>query len=342
LLKRIASTVLLMALPAAAENLIRLRARSIHPLTESRPVAGRHFILQFPDYPGPAVRAALQQRQIRVLGYVPDNALMVSSDNPPDLGRLGASWAGSLLASEKLSPDLDAGPRNAFLVMMQPDVAQDIARQLFRSRGFVILDQPGLLPGHFAVIGPYRGIYSLAASDEVAYIMPPSNDLLSGQPVMACAGPVTQAGPVGQYATVGSGWPKDAAGSTTTLSYTFEALTSKLDAGAQESEITRALEQWSAYTNVTLVPGSNPGGTRTVDIKFASGAHGDGYPFQPSGSVLAHTFYPVPLNAEPIAGDMHFNTDEGWQIGANTDVFSVALHEAATHSGWDIAIIPPP
>lgn len=322
-----ASAVLFLAIPAAAVGPIRLRTRTIDPLAAARPVAGRHFILQFPDYPGPAVRDFLQQRGIRVLGYVPDNALMVASDTPPDLGQLGATWAGSLEASEKLSPYLDAGPRNAFVVMMHPDVPPDAARQLLRSRGFVILDQPGLLPEHFVVIGPHRAIYSLAISDDVAYIMPPSNDLLSGQPVMACAGPVAEAGSIGQYVTAGSGWPKDVAGGMT-LNYTFEAFSSKLDAGAQESEIARALTQWTAYANVTFAPGANPAGARTVDIKFARGAHGDGYPFDGPGGVLAHTFYPVPLNPEPIAGDMHFDADESWKIGANTDVFSVALHEA--------------
>jgi hypothetical protein len=101
-----------------------------------------------------------------------------------------------------------------------------------------------------------------------------------------------------------------------------------LDAGAQESEIARALTQWTAYANVTFAPGANLAGARTVDIKFARGVHGDGYPFDGPGGVLAHTFYPVPLNPEPIAGDMHFDSDESWKIGANTDVFSVALHEA--------------
>jgi hypothetical protein len=43
--------------------------------------------------------------------------------------------------------------------------------------------------------------------------------------------------------------------------------------------------------------------------------------------VLAHTFYPYPLNPEPIAGDQHFNNDQSWKIGADTDIFSVALHE---------------
>src|SRR3974390_574405 len=101
-----AGAILFIAIPAAAPNMIRLRTRTIDPLAAARPVAGRHFILQFPDYPGPAVRDFLQQRGIRLLGHVPDNALMVASDTPPHLGQPGATWAGSLEASEKLSPYL--------------------------------------------------------------------------------------------------------------------------------------------------------------------------------------------------------------------------------------------
>jgi hypothetical protein len=79
---------------------------------------------------------------------------------------------------------------------------------------------------------------------------------------------------------------------------------------------------------VNFVASTNPDGATTLDIQFASGAHGDGYPFQLNGSALAHTFYPIPLNPEPIAGDMHLNADENWQIGSDIDLFSVALHEA--------------
>jgi hypothetical protein len=62
-------------------------------------------------------------------------------------------------------------------------------------------------------------------------------------------------------------------------------------------------------------------------VLFASGAHGDAYPFDGPGGVLAHTFYPVPSNPEPIAGDMHFDNDESWNIGADVDLYSIALHE---------------
>jgi hypothetical protein len=44
--------------------------------------------------------------------------------------------------------------------------------------------------------------------------------------------------------------------------------------------------------------------------------------------VLAHTFYPVPVTPESIAGDMHLNADENWHVGDDLDIYSVALHEA--------------
>src|SRR5207237_4093906 len=79
---------------------------------------------------------------------------------------------------------------------------------------------------------------------------------------------------------------------------------------------------------------------RTVNILFASGEHGDGYPFDGPGRVLAHTFYPSPPNPEPLAGDMHFDDAESWRIGANTDLFSVALHELGHAMGLGHADSP--
>ena len=60
---------------------------------------------------------------------------------------------------------------------------------------------------------------------------------------------------------------------------------------------------------------------------WATGDHGDGFPFDGPGGVIAHTFYPFPANPEPLAGDMHFDDAESWHVGAEVDVFSVALHE---------------
>jgi hypothetical protein len=324
---RTCAVLLLFAAASWGEGILYLKSGPIHTHSATGRIGPGHFIVQFASFPSATTRATLAQRGVRVLGYVPDFGLMVSADREPDLGGLGVAWAGALAPSDKLSPELATGPRNAFLVEMQPDVPVEEARELLRSHGFLISNPPGLLPEDYVVLGPYRAIMELAASDEVAYILPPSQELLSGQPVMACGGAITEAGVVGLYVTAGSGWPMDATGSVT-LYYTLEALTPKLDINAEQSEILSALNEWASYTNVNFVAGTNPDGNTTVDIKFVSGEHGDGYPFQPDGSVLAHTFYPIPLNPEPIAGDIHLNADENWQIGSDIDLFSAALHEA--------------
>jgi hypothetical protein len=134
-------------------------------------------------------------------------------------------------------------------------------------------------------------------------------------------------GPLGQYvATNGDGW--DGPGlNAATLNYVFSQVTSKLPTGAPQSEILRAMAEWSKVIQLNWQTGSAAAGTHTVNILFAQGAHGDGYPFDGQGNVLAHTFYPAPPNPEPIAGDMHFDDSENWGIGNNVDVFSVALHE---------------
>jgi hypothetical protein len=289
-------------------------------------LGGRHYLLQFPSYPGPEVRQELARHGIRVLQYVPDNTLMVLAGQGSNMEGLGASWAGELEAEDKISPLLATHASNAFLVIFYPDVDMEMARVVTQLEGFEVLENPDLLPGQLLAIGPYNAIWGLAAWDQVSYIMPASTDLLAGNPVMACPGPLTEAGPIGDYVEVGNGWSKDASGSVA-LRYFFETLTDKIAAGTVESEVERAFQVWASYANVSFSAGQVEGAVRSIDILFASGAHGDSYPFDGPGGVLAHTFYPAPINGEPIAGDMHFDASESWSVGTSTDLFSVALHE---------------
>jgi predicted Zn-dependent protease len=327
--------LLLIPVCAIAQNLIRLKARTIAP-TPGAAVAiparrgleasGRsHYMLQFATCPGPDLLHQLERRGVRVLDYVPDCALMVSSDGTPDLEGLDLTWAGSLEASDKLSPLVESTPAPAYLVVFQRDADMDLAHALALRAGFTVLVNPNLLPAQLVMVGGADGLEGLAAADEVAYIMPASADLATGAAVMACAGALTQAGPIAEYATVGSGWSTDSSG-VASLQYFFESVTTELDQSAAESEIERAFQEWAKYAKVSFTAGGSGLTDRTIAILFANGAHGDGYPFV-GNSVLAHTFYPAPPNAEPLAGDMHFNSDENWQIGQGTDLFSVALHE---------------
>jgi hypothetical protein len=184
-----------------------------------------------------------------------------------------------------------------------------------------------LLPGHLVVSGPHSAIDALAGYDDVAYIMPASADLAAGIPLAGCAGAVTEAGPVGEYVLVSRGWAKDGGGNVA-LNYFIRSLTDQMDTSTARSEIERALREWTRYAGITLSPGDRQGAERTLDILFARGAHGDGYPFDGKGGTLAHTFYPAPPNSEAIAGDLHLDADEPWRSGADVDLFSVVLHEA--------------
>ncbi|XP_013788866.1 matrix metalloproteinase-2-like [Limulus polyphemus] len=72
-------------------------------------------------------------------------------------------------------------------------------------------------------------------------------------------------------------------------------------------------------------------GEADIEITFASADHGDGYPFDGQGRVLAHAFFPYDFDS--LGGDIHFDTDEYWIDGSRgkqnygIDLFSAAVHE---------------
>jgi hypothetical protein len=235
-----------------------------------------------------------------------------------------ASAAG---AQVKISPLLQQSGSNLYVVMFQPGADMVAARKFLEDNRLDVVEHPDLLPKHLLAAGPLTALDAVAALDDVLYIMPASADLAAGNPVVACAGPAVEDSLVALYAQVGRGWAKDAQGEVS-LQYFLQTLTDKLPESTVRGEIERALREWQKYARVTFTPASQAGTARSIDILFARGAHGDAYPFDGRGRVLAHTFYPAPVNSEPIAGNMHLDADEDWQAGVNTDLFSVVLHEA--------------
>jgi hypothetical protein len=83
-----------------------------------------------------------------------------------------------------------------------------------------------------------------------------------------------------------------------------------------------------------------------IEVRFATGDHGDGAPFDGPGvpgtnNVLAHGF-PPPASGDDttgvIGGDLHFDDDETWTRDltlAGFDLDSIALHEAGHTLGLD-------
>ncbi|MDQ6664507.1 MAG: matrixin family metalloprotease [Acidobacteriota bacterium] len=298
-----------------------------------------HYLLQFP---GPITSDEVDQLNARgaaVTSAVPDNALMVVAADGFSVEGLDVEWAGRLRPADKLSsalPDSGSGIPGVFVVEFHSDADMDAGREMAIEANLSLLERDDLLSNELLVSGTAGAVSALADWDEVDYIFPASDDLALGIPLIACAGALTAQGTVAQYAIVGHGWSPDAANGVQ-LKYVFDGLTSRVPDQTTEAEIARALQEWTKYANVQFAPSasSSSGGTsgdafapRTIRITFATGDHGDGYPFQPFGSALAHTFYPAPPNAEPLAGDMHLNEEERWHSGANIDIFTVALHEA--------------
>ncbi|OTF77895.1 matrix metalloproteinase-16-like protein, partial [Euroglyphus maynei] len=60
-----------------------------------------------------------------------------------------------------------------------------------------------------------------------------------------------------------------------------------------------------------------------IDIRFVSGEHGDGDPFDGPGNTLAHAYFPQ------YGGDAHFDNEEHWTVSSysGTNIFQVAAHE---------------
>jgi hypothetical protein len=327
----------LIASVAGAQPSLRLKGLKPDPdrlaavVTKTRSPGHSHFLVQFAAEPGPAQLKALGDRGATVLSYVPNSGLSIAMLDGTSLSGLGIRWMGRLRPEEKLSPALHgqliAAQTLAVLVEFYSDVSASDTRSIALQSGAAIRDNPDVLPHHLLIEGTVDQVRQLADWDEVSYIFPASHDLLRGLPVHACAGAETTAGPVGQAVPlIGDGWDGPGLGSAA-LNYSFVYVTAQQPAASVESEIERAYAEWAKYVQVTFTQTSDSTAPQTLAVLFASGAHGDGYPFTGPGGVLAHTFYPYPLNPEPIAGDQHFNNDETWKIGADVDVFSVALHE---------------
>jgi hypothetical protein len=311
-----------------------LQAHRVGPLKRRHP-GSSHYLIQFSTPPTPTQIQELKRRGALIMSYVPDAALVVSAADDVSWDSLDLQFVGRLDALDKLSPMLspdltpDGSGGNFVIVEFHPDAAMDEARALVLERNLQIDERSNLLPTQLLVQGTLDDIGRLAEWDEVAYIFPASPELANGDDVRACAGAVTEQGPVAQYVLEGPGWPQTgSAGSPIALHYFFGSLTNKIPTGTAQSEILRALTEWTKQGNVQFSAGQSATDLRTVNIFFASGAHGDAYPFTAQGAQLAHTFYPAPPNSEPIAGDMHLNADESWNVGASIDLFSVALHEA--------------
>ncbi|XP_016042612.1 matrilysin isoform X1 [Erinaceus europaeus] len=86
--------------------------------------------------------------------------------------------------------------------------------------------------------------------------------------------------------------------------------------------VAKAFEMWSK--EIPLRFKRIRWGVADIMIGFARGAHGDAYPFDGPGHILAHAFAPGP----GLGGDAHFDKDEFWTDGSK---IGINFLFAATH-----------
>jgi len=289
---------------------------------------GGHLLVQFDRTPSAQHINELVSRGVTVLADVPENGVLVSVAGPVSLGGLGVRYAAPIAAADKISPLAATNTNGHLLVEFYPDVNLDAARGMLLNAGAVLSDNPDL-GSHVLMIqtSDVSLVQKLAQLDPVSYIFPASNELAQGLPVIPCAGALTTNGATVQsIPTYGYGWDGPGLGSATVFYY-YSNVTSQLNETAAKAQIARAMAQWANVVKVTWAPGVSATANQTVNILWATYAHGDAYPFTGPVGVIAHTYYPANPNPEPIAGDMHLNDSMTWGIGTSTDLFSVTLHE---------------
>jgi hypothetical protein len=339
------AAALCLALPAAAQMPIYLKSRTIDTSAGSalareeknparraarRAANGRgHYLIQFAAPIDDGDIRGLENRGAKVLQYVHQNTLLISLPEGVSLNGAGVSWMGELEPGDKISPALrSSGAQQWALVEFYADTSRGEAQALVSDLGIEWRDNPDVSQRQILALAAPADITALSASDQVSYIFPASDELIAGRRVIACASALTFEGSAGQFiAKMGDGWDGPGKGAAT-VGYFFSVLTDQLDPASEKQEIIRAFGEWARYAKLTFTPSAASDALQSINILFAKRAHGDPYPFDGRGGALAHTFYPAPPNPESLAGDMHFDDDEPWQIGTDTDLFSVALHEA--------------
>lgn len=131
------------------------------------------------------------------------------------------------------------------------------------------------------------------------------------------------------------------------LTYSILSFSSDLPRSNINKAIRKAFDTWSAVTPLEFVEVPSHDDSADIKIKFASGSHGDPWPFDGRGGVLAHA-------TMPTSGMLHFDEDENWvfmepeKIASYryTDLLPVAIHESGhtlglQHSRVEDAIMAP-
>lgn len=306
----------------------------------------RHMLVQFHSMPS--------VEQLHGLGVQPLQwvaattvAARVPNTLPPELRNL-IRWHGELLAQDKFTHaafaqlNQSGGKSKQLLVEAYPDVTSDSLVQQIQLAGGRVIAHPSLPPNIKMVRGLAQVFEALSELSLVNWISVPAGSLTAGLPTHYCPGVVTPFGPVANYVTLGDGW-EGSGKHAVTLQYYFTNGTPDLPDAVSREEVHKALLMWARYVNIKFLPTDIAAQPFTIDIAWEQGAHEDPLVFDGIGGALAHAFFNAPVNAEPLAGDLHFDEAELWATQLTGDwwtapekhLFTVALHEIGHSLGVD-------
>ena len=129
---------------------------------------------------------------------------------------------------------------------------------------------------------------------------------------------------VAMFVLSGGKWPSYG------ITYRFVSGTGDLAGDTERGIVRQAFDVWAGVTDLEFTE-MTAASEADILLSWVTGDHGDGSPFDGPGHVLAHAFFPPPINPHPgIAGDMHFDDAETWSdtgAGGTIDLLTVAIHE---------------
>jgi uncharacterized protein YraI len=99
------------------------------------------------------------------------------------------------------------------------------------------------------------------------------------------------------------------------VTYSIVNCPAAVDCDAAHAAAQQAIEAWDEVSGLSLEPVPQDG---DIVLLWASGYHGDGFPFDGPGGILGHTFYPLEYLGA-WAGDVHLDMDEQWTLDAPND-----------------------